>query len=465
MNLTKKDVKVLCTVGPSSLDKKVLRGMYENGMNAVRINTAHSDINHCINAVKIVRSSLEIPIILDIKGPELRIRTLKKRIFPKNEKFNIGFNKNADIFLNHNIIKKISIGGILLVEDGKYALKVISKSKKHFTVKTMQTTIIEKNKSVNIPDVKLNLPQLNTRDKEAIKLAKKEDIEYIALSFCRNKKDILNLRKKIGKSQIKIIAKIESKEGIKNIDEIIEESDGVMVARGDLGVELPPEKVPLIQKKIINDCNQKGKLVIVATQMLHSMTENPTPTRAEISDIANAVLDGADCLMLSGETAVGNYPEKAVRYMSKVAIEVEPRVKKEIELFDKVRISESISRSAYALASTLPITKIICFTDSGFTASMIARFRLNIPIYAVTKSEMIRRQLMLYFSLIPIVHHTSFWSDKKHRTVRDFYKKKIINKNDLVLFTAGLHTLKEKKTNTIQVHKISELLEYLKRKT
>jgi len=465
MNPKKKVVKILCTVGPATLDKKSLKEMFDNGMNAVRINTAHSDIASCKSSMRLVRSILDIPIVLDIKGPELRVKTKETAHFKKNSILKIGFAKKFPIYLNHNILKNIRKGDTLLVEDGKYTLKVVSKSKDHITAKAVREVTIENNKSMNIPKRKLNLPMLNSRDIKAIDLAKKEKIEYIALSFCRSKEDIRNLRRKLGGSMIKIISKIENKEGIDNIDEIIEESDGIMVARGDLGVELPPEEVPLIQKKIINDCNQKGKLVIVATQMLHSMTSSPTPTRAEISDIANAVLDGADCLMLSGETAVGKFPINAVRYMSKVALEVEPHIKKRIGRSKTTRISERISRSVFALASSLPVTKIVCFTDSGFTASMIARFRLDVPIYAVTKSELIRRQLMLYFSIIPIVHKNNFWTESGIKAIKDLYKKKILSRNDLALFTAGLHTLKEKKTNTIQVHKISDLMEYINKKS
>lgn len=468
MRISDKDTKIICTIGPGSAELKTMKQMYANGMSAVRINTAHMDFNFYKKIIVNARKVDDIPIILDVKGPELRITSKEKKLFPRNSIFRIGFSRkspHADIFLNHNVIKSISRNDRILIEDGKYSLRVVSKSRDFLTVKSNTNTVIENNKNVNIPNKKLNLPHLNRKDIKAIEFAKKHNAEFIALSFCRSKKDVNFLRKKLGKSGIKIIAKIENREGIDNIGEIVDSADGIMVARGDLGVELPPEEVPLLQKQIINECNNKGKLVIVATQMLESMTQNPTPTRAEISDIANAILDGADCLMLSEETAIGHYPAESVRYMSKVALEVEPQIVKKISSFDSSSVSDSISRSVYTLTETLPITKIVCFTVSGHTATKIARFRLDLPIYAITNSELIKRQLMLYFSVRPLLLKTDFMNSPVLRTAKHLFSKKILMKNDTILFTAGLHTLKGKKTNTIQIHQASDLLEYVRKKS
>lgn len=462
MNLQNKETKILCTIGPSSFDSKIMKQMCMNGMNAIRINTAHGSFNEYKQTIDKIRKIDSIPIILDIKGPDLRIRTQEKILYAKGAKFNIGFSSKHDIYINFDILKKLNKGDKIMVQDGKFTLKVISKSKDHITVKSQDNCIIEPDKNVNVPNRSFDLPTLTPKDIKAIKFAKKEDIEYIALSFCRNKKDVQNLKKKLKDSGIKIIAKIENREGIDNIIEIIESSDGIMVARGDLGVELPPEEVPLLQKKIIKECNKRGKVVIVATQMLESMISNPSPTRAEISDVANAVLDGADCLMLSEETAIGRYPSEAVKIISKVSLEVEPQVNVNINYSNTESISDNISKSTYYLAKCLPITKIICLTYSGHTASKISRFRLNnIPLIAVTNSEKVKRQLMLFYSIKPVYFEESFWQHPIRKVTKFLFKKKIINKNDLLLITAGLHTLQGKKTNSIEIHKVSELIEFI----
>ena len=279
----------------------------------------------------------------------------------------------------------------------------------------------------------------------------------------------MNLRKRLGNSNIKIIAKIENKEGIDNIEEIIKYADGVMVARGDLGVELSPEKVPLAQKHIIKMCNEEGKLVIVATQMLESMINNPNPTRAEISDVANAVLDGSDCVMLSAETAIGKYPVRAVEFMTKATVNVEAEVIPTTDKEDpcspkKPSISRVIASSVSELCRRLPITKIICLTYSGHTATQIAKFRIDLPLITVTKSSQVKRQLMLYYAVRSHNMKINFKDPDSVKILTKLYKEKKIEKDDLVLFTAGLHTLHEKRTNTIQIHRISDIYAYSKKK-
>lgn len=452
-----KNTKILCTIGPSSIDKKIIKRMFLHGMNAARLNTAHGDFDFYQKAIKNIRETCNIPIVIDIKGPDLRIKTSGIHEFRKGEEIRVG--KNSDITLNYDIFSQVKKNDIILMNDGKYRLKIITTSKNNFTMASKENVIIKPDKNFNIPSRDLDLPQLNSKDKKAIKFVNDNNIEYVALSFCRNKDDLLNLRKRLN-SEIKIISKIENHQGIKNIAEIIEFSDAVMIARGDLGVELPPEQVPLIQKKIIHLCNQKGKAVIVATQMLESMVDNQTPTRAETSDVANAVLDGADCLMLSEETAIGKFPDEAVAYMSRVARITEPKIDINIQVFDNSKISDSISYSIFTLAKTLPINKIICLTYSGYTASKIARFRISKPILAVTSSPMVAKQLMIYYSINPIYYGSNFWTKPIISTAKYLFKKKLIKKSELLLFTAGLNTKGGKKTNTIQIHKLSDLAEF-----
>jgi len=442
----RKKTKILCTLGPSSSDIRIIKNMYDAGMNAVRINTAHGEFRQYAQFIKDVRKTADIPVVMDIKGPEIRVRCKEKILIAKNTKLEIGFSSKHDIYLNHNILDALAKDDLILINDGKFAFKVERKYHDHVIVKAAENSMIEPDKNVNIPGKKLNLPSLSKKDIDAIEFSKRNHVEYIALSFCRSKKDITNLQKKIGKSAIKIIAKIENKEGIDNIQEIIEYADGIMVARGDLGVEIPGEEVPLIQKKIIRLCNEKGKLVIVATQMLESMINNPTATRAEISDIANAVLDGTDCVMLSGETALGKYPVEAVKTMSKVAIEVEPQVSQNINEKPSQDVAECIADSVRTLAKTLPITKIVCLTYTGHTANMIARFRLDIPIYAITGDDIVRKQLMLHYALEPIQYKDNLWSAPVSKIADYLYKKKIIRNEDMIIFTAGLHTSEGKKT-------------------
>jgi len=432
--------------------------MHQAGMNAARINTAHGSIAEYKKIIASVRRAADIPIILDIKGPDLRVVCEKDISLKKGDEIKVG--KKCKINLNFDIKDKVKKGDKILIHDGKYCFRIISKGKDSFTMKACENCIISPNKNANLPGKVLGLPMLSKKDLQSINMAKTEKVEYIALSFCRSVDDVENLRKKLKGSRIKIISKIENHEGIDNIEEIIKCSDGIMVARGDLGVEVAQEEVPILQKKIIKSCNQKGKLVIVATQMLESMVENSNPTRAETSDIANAVLDGADCLMLSEETAIGKYPVEAIRIMSKISLNAEPEVDIDIIEEEAENTSELISHSVHTLAKTLKINKIICPTYSGYTAAKIARFRMNIPIIAITSSDMIKRQLMLYYAIEPINYKSNFWDHPIIKIAKYLYKKKLIKKDEKILFTAGLHVKNGKKTNTIQIHDVEDIIDY-----
>lgn len=464
----KANTKIMCTIGPSSSDLKTLKNMYDHGMTAVRINTAHGDFKAYKSIIVNVRKVAQIPVVIDIKGPELRIRCEKKYEFKKKTPITIG-RSNGSLHFNYDIISKLRKGDKILIEDGKYILMVSEVSKKSVIAYSDEDCVIEPNKNVHIPGKSLKLPSLTQKDLESIKFAIKNNADFIALSFCRSKIDVINLRRKLGNSEIKIIAKIENNEGVNNINEIINEADGIMVARGDLGVVLSPEKVPLAQKKIIKSCNEQGKLVIVATQMLESMIDHPVPTRAEISDIANAVLDGADCLMLSAETAVGKFPVEAVTYMHKAAKTIEHAVMPVNSLNEtkaRMSLSESISHCVHELSTKIHFTKIVCLTYGGNTARRISRFRINKPIIAVTSSPKSERQLMLYYGILPIVSKTDFWDPSVLDIFKELYERKKINANDTIIFTAGIYTTKIKKTNTntVQIHNVGDIMEYISKK-
>ena len=286
------------------------------------------------------------------------------------------------------------------------------------------------------------------------KIIKSFEYDYVAVSYVSGPGDIDKVRTLTNAG---IIAKIENKKGVENFDRILEKSDGIMIARGDLGTEIKPEKIPLIQKQIIKKCNQAGKLVITATQMLESMIHNPSPTRAETSDIANAILDGSDAIMLSGETAIGKYPVKSVNVMSKVAREIEPFVQSNVMIQKNSTISEAISKSVYEITKVLPITKIITMTRSGYTARIISRFRLDTPIYAITPYEKVKRQLELFYGVQSVVMK-DMTREKIIPCTKFLFRKKLITKKDLLLFTAGVFAIKSRSTNMIEVHRASDLL-------
>ncbi|MFT4303189.1 MAG: pyruvate kinase [Candidatus Woesearchaeota archaeon] len=457
-----KNTKIICTIGPNSNNLDILKKMYKAGMNAIRINTAHESFETYSSILKKTRKAGNITTMIDIKGPELRIRCNKSYTFKKNSDIIFSNSKN-NITFNYDIINDLKKGDLILIEDGKYKLKVKTKKKGIIIATSSENCIIEPNKNVHIPDKKINLPSLTKKDIKAIKFCIKEQIDYIALSFCRNKNDIINLRNKLGNSKIKIIAKIENNEGIENILEIIEYADGIMVARGDLGVVLSPEKVPLVQKMLIKECNEQGKLVIVATQMLETMIHSPTPTRAEISDIANAILDGADCLMLSAETAIGKYPIKAVEYMNKVANTIEPAVSERDPIKNsQVNVQEAIAHCVEDLCDKINFTKVVCLTHQGHSAIRVSRFRINKPIIAVTSSKMLERQLNLYYGITATTTKTNFEDPSTTELIHELYQRNILTKNDIIIMTAGLRTINKSisNTNTLLVRNVEQVLKY-----
>lgn len=456
-----KNTKILCTIGPSSDSESVMRLMVEAGMNAARINTAHGKMENYEKIIQTVRRIADIPIVLDIKGPELRLRSNQDLEVKKGENLEIGFGKESPFYFSYNCIKDIKVGDTLLMRDGLISSTIQKKEKKSVTLHFTHGGLLKNNSNVNVIGRRLNLPPLSAKDKECIAFAVKHNVEYIALSFTRDKKDILRVRNLMGKVPIGIIAKIENHEGVDNIDEIIEHADGVMVARGDLGVEIPLQQIPLLQKEIISRCNQRGKLVITATQMLESMIENNRPTRAEASDVANAILDGSDALMLSGETASGKHPVHAVSVMSSIAREVEPHVKCPITANHYRNASDAITKSIYELCLTMPIDRVVSITDSGYTARMMARFHMNKPIIAMTPNAIVKRQLELYYSVRPVLSAIPKTSKVMHAALEGI-KKGFLHENQTVVFTAGIHSNTPHTSNMVSIHSMKELLQFEK---
>lgn len=450
--------KIVCTLGPSSLSSDVIAKMHEAGMSGVRINTAYGAISQYRGIVESVREIGEIPIILDIKGPEIRIKA-KKRLVSEGEVLDVSFGSEEPSF-SWDFYDKMKIGDFVLIDNGKVRTQVVGTINRQLQLKVIFGGEIADGKGVNIPNKQLSVPTLSKKDKELVNFAKELEIDFLALSFARNVQDITNVRSEAEGFKGAIIAKIENHEGVTNFSEILESSDGIMVARGDMGVELDPEKVPLIQKSIIKSCNQKGKPVITATEMLESMMQRPLPTRAEVSDVANAILDGTDATMLSGETAVGKYPVESVSMMSRIAAEAEKATRSRVEKEDFTNISEALSKAVQRICRTMPVTKVVTLTRSGYTARMIARFKVSQPILAVTSDERVKRQLELVFGVYPVSIDYQKHRDHILYVAEHLFSKKLISDEDTVLFTAAFRGFAEHASNLIEIHRIGELRNY-----
>lgn len=447
--------KIICTIGPASLSQDMLKKMYRAGMNGARINTAYGTLDQYRAVISSLREVADIPIIVDVKGPEIRLKANGRRIVNKGDVLEVG--KDEKIGFNNNIYDYVNVGDNVLIDNGRLRTQVVEKQKDILKLLATTSGEIDDGKGVNIPNKKLAVPTLSSKDMEIVDLAKENDIEFIALSFTRNAYDVNNLKKEASGFKGAIIAKIENFEGVDNFSEILDAADGIMVARGDLGVEIEPEKVPLVQKSIIRKCNQKGKTVVTATEMLESMTYQPIPTRAEVSDVANAILDGTEVTMLSGETAVGQYPVESVLMMSKIANETEKAVESHIEDEGFINISDTISKAVPRICQEMPVDKVVTLTRSGYTARMISRFKIIQPIIAVTPNKRVKKQLELSFGVYPV--HIDYLKEDDHilATANRLRSMGLILDQDTVLFTAAFRTSEPHSSNLIEMHNIREL--------
>lgn len=456
--------KIIGTVGPSSMDYSVLKKMVLAGLDVVRINLSHAkqkDMDAILRNVKKLRTELGValPIILDTRGPEIRIGCFKDNevYVKKGQSFIfttskiLGDNSRVSI-TNSKVVSSLKIGNNILACDGMLKFKIVDIQDNNIITKALNSGNISNNKSLFFPGVKLKISYLNDLDKKDILWGIKNDIDYVAGSFVNSKLDVLALKRFISSNggDMKIISKIESQCGVDNLDEIIDESDAIMVARGDLGVEVKFETLPELQSLIILKSRQKGKPVITATEMLESMISSSRPTRAEVSDIANAVFDGTSCVMLSGETASGNYPIEAVKTMSDVAIETEKYLKID-EL--KVEINSVVEFIAKAVVSAdfNNVKTIICYTDSGITASLISRYQPKMNIVAVTPNKKTYRQLGLLWGVRPILVGKFKSTDEMFNMSTEIAKKyKLAKIGENIIVTCGTPN-KEKSTNLIKL--------------
>ncbi len=428
-------------------------------MNGARINTAYGTLDQYKLIVDNIRETADIPIIVDIKGPEIRLRVKRKRTIKKGDLLEVGFNRE-EISFNHDFYDKMNIGDDVYIDNGKIRTRVAEKDSGILRLLVRNDGEIDDGKGVNIPNKQLSVPSLSKKDLEIIEFAKEHDVEYIALSFARNVQDVNILKSKADGFKGAIIAKIENFEGVKNFEEILDAVECIMVARGDLGVEIEPERVPLVQKSIIRLCNQTGKTVATATEMLESMMRQPTPTRAEVSDVANAILDGTDAMMLSGETSIGKYPVESVSMMSRIARETETAASSHVEDGNFINISDTISKAVQRICQSMPVDKIVTLTRSGYTARMIARFRIAQPIIAVTPEKRVKKQLELVFGVYPV--HIDYRNEKDRIIVvaNKLHSMGLINDEDTVLFTAAFRTVMKHASNLIEIHNIRELMDF-----
>ncbi len=471
------NTKIICTIGPASRDVDRLRQLIKAGMDVARLNFSHGSHEQHLQAIQNVRASASktgesITILLDLSGPKIRTGVVlnnsvelekgQEFIFTTEEL--VGDERRVSTTYR-SLPADVKVGDIILVDDGRIKMSVKKKNKTEVLCKVLNGGILSDKKGMNLPGVKISAQSLTEKDLEDLKFGLANDIDYVALSFVRTAADIRHLRAAIireGKKGVKvpIVAKIEKPEAVRNIDSIIAESDVIMVARGDLGVELPPEEVPLVQKMIVRKCNEAGVPVIIATQMLESMIENPRPTRAEANDVANAVLDGADAVMLSAETSVGRYPVVAVHTMDQIIRKaetvMEDRLGGDEEGIRQDDVFDAVARAAATLAKQLNATAIVPITHSGVTAMRLSKYRPNAPILAITGRERILRRLNLVWGVRGmIIPDLNVDSDTAFKRIQDeLLKKKYVRKGDYVVFTAGTPLMSKGTTNTIKVERV-----------
>ena len=445
-----KQTKIVATISDKHCEPEFLKSLMEAGMNVVRINTAHQTTESALQIIQNVRSvSDALAILVDTKGPEIRTKNIEVPIkITKGDKIRI---KGGDqpsqqdlLMVDYpNFANDIPVGSAVLIDDGELELTIIEKREDYLIAVIGNDGIIKNKKSINVPGVSLHLPSLTEKDKQFIRWAAANDLDFIAHSFVRNKEDVQAVQEILDQEQskIKIIAKIENTDGVQNIDEILDHAYGIMVARGDLGIEIPAERIPAIQRKLIRKCVERKKPVISATQMLHTMISNPRPTRAEVSDVATAIYDRTDAIMLSGETAYGQYPVEAVQLMSRVALEVEsskdkrndlpvPRLENEVSAF--------LAEAAVMSANELKVAAIITDTLTGKIARYISAFRSPRPVYAKCHNGKVKRELALSYGVIA---SEIVVKKNKHKLVEtsllDLVEKGFITEKETVVYVGG----------------------------
>jgi len=467
-----KRTKIIATIGPAASSSTIIAKLIRAGMDAARLNFSHGDWSDHTKRIRLIRQEADkagqqIAIIQDLQGPKLRVGMMKDDAVTLRRGDEVSLTMRKVLGSSQTIpvtysrlTKDLKTGDTVLLDDGRLELKVIKKSAGDLRCKVIRGGMLRSHKGVNLPGANLSLPSLSHKDKADLRFGIAQGVDYIALSFVRTANDIRATRLflKAHGADIPIIAKIEKAESIQNLDEIIDTSDGIMVARGDLGVETSPEQVPLLQKKIIEACNRAEKPVITATQMLESMIENPQPTRAEASDVANAILDGTDCVMLSGETAMGKYPVQAVEVMARIAVQAEMSLSPVPPDRHISGADESVAHAACRAAEEQQAQAIVTFTQSGSTALMVSKHRPRMRIIAPTPFQLVARKMSLYWGVTPIILKTKKTTDNMIASVeRAMHFGRLVRRHDLIVITAGVPIGVAGSTNMMKIHRVGEV--------
>ena len=471
--------KIVCTIGPASESLEMTRQLIQAGMNVARLNFSHGDYEEHGNRIKNIRQACRelgktVAILLDTKGPEIRLGNLAEEPIELAAGEFVTLTTEDILGDRHRIPvtyrglpQDVKPGDTILLDDGLIGLKVVEVQGTEIRCEIQNSGPIKSKKGVNVPGVAISLPGITEKDANDIRFGIEQGIDFIAASFVRRASDVLEIRELLERhnaTHIQIIAKIENRQGVDNLDEILEVADGLMVARGDLGVEIPVEEVPLVQKMMIEKCNRVGKPVITATQMLDSMQRNPRPTRAEASDVANAIFDGTDAIMLSGETAAGKYPVESVLTMARIAERAEAALEYR-EIFirrasgQQTTVTEAISQAVANSALDLDANAIITSTESGYTARMVSKYRPKAPIIAVTPSEHVMRALQLVWGVIPVLGTPAKTTDEMFDiAVNGAIRSGLVKLGDTVVITAGVPVGRSGSTNLIKIHTVGDLV-------
>ncbi len=470
--------KIVCTIGPASESPAMLKKLLDAGMDVVRLNLSHGIREEHAERIEKIRTITAemgkvVALLLDTRGPEVRVKTFRKgSTFLKEDTFftlttkDIEGDENTVAVTYSNLHREVAVGNRILLDDGLLAMEIVRLEGQQIICKVITGGELFNRKGINIPGVALNLPALSEKDMEDIRFGIKQGIDFIAASFVRKPEDIIAIREIIEqeRAQVKIIAKIENEEGAKNIDKILSLADGIMVARGDLGVEIPAEDVPLVQKELIKKCNLAGKPVITATQMLDSMIRNPRPTRAEASDVANAILDGTDAVMLSGETAIGKYPLLSVETMARIAERTEQSLQfesilRQTSCLMEHSVTDAISFATCHTAQILEVSAIISSSQSGYTARMVSKYRPKAIILAVTPNKKVANQLSLTWGVSPLLSPPMKNTDEMFEAaIKVSLKAGYVQKGDVVVITAGIPVGVAGTTNLLRVHTIGKAI-------
>lgn len=455
-----KKTKIICTIGPASESKEMLGKLMDIGMNICRLNFSHGDYEEHGNRIKNIREVADVKgnnvgILLDTKGPEVRlgdfengavdfakgdiVTILKEKVLGNHERFHI---QCPEIF------DDVEVGGNILMDDGKMKVTILEKKEGELVCRVENPHTLKSKKGCNLPNVKLSMPFISEKDEADIRFGCQNDVDYIAASFTRRRQDILDIKKILkeeGKENIQIIAKIENQEGYDNLDDILDEAAGIMVARGDLGVDVSLELVPIYQKEMIKRCNKAGKPVVTATHMLESMQGNPRPTRAEASDVANAILDGTDCIMLSGESAAGMYPAEAVQTMVTIANGIEPTINYRDRLKESIKTSKRTNEDAIGISVAdtslaIDVKAIVVFTQSGASARRISKFRPCCPVLAVTFDPATERSLAANWGVHTMVSDQLNTKETETEMANVVAKAHGLKPGDTIIVVAGYPT-------------------------